>query len=462
MGVQRRLFKDSSFTRDTFSKMNELRKENKLCDVTLKVNKTEFHVHKIVLAGVSPYLRAMFTNGMLESVQEVVTINGIDDCTMEDLVNFSYSGVIEINVDNVQHLLSGSTMLDIDCLRAACSRFLHSQLDSGNCIGIKDFASLYNCKELESYATQCLNQHFLDVIKSDEFLHLKFETLLNLLSSDKIQVRSEEDVYVALENWLHYDYDKRKQYVPELLRCIRVPLLSLEFLQYKVFSAPFIKCNTKCQLILARVMNERPEKLPDYLCTPRALPQSVYIIGGRNSVYRQLNSIERYDYYQNCWHIEKSMNIARTALAAVCFNGYLYAIGGERAVNEPQDDTLYLPYVECYDPILHRWFPVAELSIPRSFVSVVVCSGKLYALGGEDRTSSYNTVERYSPKKNRWIQMKSMKKRRAGAGATEHDGKHFCDYTDCTPRQKLFHFFILSFINHQPISLKLITTSTTD
>lgn len=425
MGVQRRIFKDPTFTRDTFFQMNELRKEKKLCDVTLKVDKMEFHVHKIVLAGVSPYLRAMFTNGMLESVQEVVTINGIDDCIMEDLVNFSYSGIIEINVDNVQHLLSGATMLHIDCLRAACCRFLHNQLDSGNCIGIRDFATLYNCTDLENHATQCLNQHFLDVIKSDEFLHLKFETLLNLLNSDKIQVRSEEDVYLALENWLHYDYEKRKQYVPELLQCIRVPLLRLEFLQYKVFSAPFIKCNTKCQLILAKVMNERPEKLPEYLCTPRALPQSVYIIGGRNSVYRQLNSIERYDYYENCWHIEKSMNIARTALASICFNGDLYAIGGERAVNEPQDDTLYLPYVECYNPILHHWFPVAELSIPRSFISVVVCNGKLYALGGEDRTSSYSTVEKYSPKKNRWVQVKNMKKRRAGAGATEHDGKIF-------------------------------------
>ena len=217
---------------------------------------------------------------------------------------FLRSGVIEINVDNVQLLLSGSTMLHIERLRAACSRFLHSQLDSGNCIGIRDFASMYSCEQLESHANQCLNQHFLEVLKCDEFLHLKYEKLHKLLNSDSIQVQSEEDVFIALENWLHYDYEKRKQFLPELLKCVRVPLLSLEFLQFKVFSAPFIKSDTKCQLILARVMNERPESLPEYLCTPRALPQSVYIIGGRNSTYRQLNSIERYDYHQNCWNQE--------------------------------------------------------------------------------------------------------------------------------------------------------------
>ena len=41
----------------------------------------------------SPYLQAMFTNGMMESDQDVVTINGIDETTMETLINFSYSGM---------------------------------------------------------------------------------------------------------------------------------------------------------------------------------------------------------------------------------------------------------------------------------------------------------------------------------------------------------------------------------
>ena len=408
--------------------MNELRKEKKLCDVVLKVDKKEFHVHKIILAGTSPYLSAMFTNGMLESLQNVIDIHGIDEKTMEMLVDFSYTGTIEINVENVQHILAGSSLLNMESLRLACSKFLQSQLDSGNCIGIRDYASIYSCKELEMSATQFLYQHFLEVKDTDEFVQLQFDQLVKLLNSSNIQVRSEEDVYISLENWLYHDFEQRQQFVSEILKCIRLPLLSLEFLEYKVFPASFIKSSTKCQLLLARVMNEQPEKLPEYLCTPRALPQSVYAIGGRNSVYCQLDTVERYDIHRDQWHIEKRMNIARTAVGASCLNGFLYAVGGECAINEPLDDTLYLPYVECYNPILHRWFPVADLSVPRSFVCVVVCSGKLYALGGEDRNSSYNTVERYSPKKNYWRLMEPMKKRRAGAGVTEHDGNQHNQY----------------------------------
>lgn len=424
MGVQRKIFQNDHFAEESFCTMNELRKEEKLCDVILKVDKKEFYVHKIVLAATSPYLKAMFTNGMLESVQKVIDIHGLDENTMELLIEFSYTGTLEINQENVQKLLAGSSLLNIERLRTACSRFLEKQLDSANCIGIKEFATVYSCKDLEETATQYLFQHFLATINHDEFLQMQYDKVIKLLSSDRIQVRSEEDVYNALENWLYYDFDERLQFVPEILRCIRVPLLSLEFLQYKVFAASFIKSNTKCQLILARVMNENPEKLPNYLCTPRALPQSIYAFGGRNSMYCQLKTVERYDIYLDEWCEEGSLNIARTAVGAACLNGLLYAVAGERAVNEPHDDTLYLQNVEAYNPVLHKWFSVSELSIPRSFVSVVVCNGMIYALGGEDRTSSYDIVECFSPSKNRWKRVKSMQKRRAGAGVTEHDGKH--------------------------------------
>jgi len=253
-------------------------------------------------------------------------------------------------------------------------------------------------------------------------LQLKFENVHKLLKSNQIKVRNEEDVFRSLEKWLYYNLEARECYASELLKCIRFPLLSLEFLEYKVFSALFVKSNTKCQMLLARVMNEQPDKLPNYICTPRALPPSIFTIGGRNSLSCQLNVVERYDIYLDQWFLETSMNIARTAVAAASLDGYLYAIGGECAINEPHDDTLYLPSVECYNPSLRLWFPVADISVSRSFVSVVICYGKLYALGGEDRNTSYSIVERYSPASNKWKLMPPMKKRRAGAGVTEHDG----------------------------------------
>ena len=46
------------------------------------------------------------------------------------------------------------------------------------------------------------------------------------------------------------------------------------------------------------------------------------------------------------------MTIARTAVGATTLNGLIYAIGGECAVAESQDETMYLKSNEFYDPIM--------------------------------------------------------------------------------------------------------------
>ena len=332
MVVNKRTFQMTNHAVDCFKVIKQLQRSRDLCDVTLLVDGTEFHAHRIILAGVSPYLRAMFTNGMLESAQRKVEIGGIDASTMESLIDFAYTGSIEVNIENVQCLLAGASLLNITPLRNACSNFLRSQLDSGNCIGIRQFADLYSCVELELAAREFINQNFMEIMKNEEFLQLTFRNLTELLKSDKLQVRSEEDVYVAFESWLFKDYESREGFIPDILQCIRFPQLSLEFLQSKVYSSNYIKSNTRCHRILAEVMNESPENLPKHLTRRRALPKSVYAIGGRNSVECQLNTLERYDIYENEWIIEPSMNLARTAVGAASCNGLLYTVGKTKTI----------------------------------------------------------------------------------------------------------------------------------
>jgi len=54
--------------------MNNLRKSNTLCDVTLYVDGCQFPVHRIVLAACSDYFCAMFTHQVLYSGYAVFII----------------------------------------------------------------------------------------------------------------------------------------------------------------------------------------------------------------------------------------------------------------------------------------------------------------------------------------------------------------------------------------------------
>jgi len=65
--VDRSIFTDSH-AKSILSTMNNLRKSNTLCDVTLHVDGCQFPVHRIVLAACSDYFCAMFTHQVLYSV----------------------------------------------------------------------------------------------------------------------------------------------------------------------------------------------------------------------------------------------------------------------------------------------------------------------------------------------------------------------------------------------------------
>ena len=108
--------------------------------------------------------------------------------------------------------------------------------------------------------------------------------------------------------------------------------------------------------------------------------------------------------------------------------GCLLFAGGECAVNNPHEDTMYLGVVECFDPIKRKWFRVADIGIQRSFVSVAVCNGNLYAVGGEDRSCSYNTVEKFDSLRNKWQPVRGMKRKRSGAGVAVADGEIFSSF----------------------------------
>lgn len=65
----------------------------------------------------------------------------------------------------------------------------------------------------------------MQVSRNQEFFQLTVEQLSNLLSSDDLNVPSEQDVFYALMSWVQNDPPAREKCIPELLALIRLPLL---------------------------------------------------------------------------------------------------------------------------------------------------------------------------------------------------------------------------------------------
>ncbi|CAJ0946515.1 unnamed protein product, partial [Mesorhabditis belari] len=205
------IHKSKHHDRYLLNELAALRLDEQLCDVVLLAGHTRIPAHRVVLSACSLYFRAMFMSDLKESRLSEIRMVDIEGRTLQQLINFCYSGEIKITETSVQSLLPAACLLQMSEIQDACCEFLEKNLDPTNCLGIRAFADTHSCRELVRMADLYTQKNFQEVTASDEFLQLLLDQLLSLISSDELNVGSEEQVYEAAIRWIRYDLPNRRQ-----------------------------------------------------------------------------------------------------------------------------------------------------------------------------------------------------------------------------------------------------------
>jgi hypothetical protein len=242
--------------------MDEMRQREHLCDVVIKVGTIEIKCHRLVLAAACPYFSAMFTSELYESRQRIIKIKDVDDCAMRHVVKFIYTGSADINEENVQNLLVAAAMFHLPQLEQFCCDFLQKELYPSNCLGIRKFAGAHGCFDLQAYADRYTQKHFKDIAKTDEFMQLSAEELIDIISRDSLNVRKEEEVYNAVMNWVETDLEHRMDSLEKIFEHVRLPLVTWDFLKERVGKNKLFTTREDCKRFL---------KVWIILCTSHAL-----------------------------------------------------------------------------------------------------------------------------------------------------------------------------------------------
>lgn len=434
-----------------------LRRHHELCDVVLRIGDVKIHAHKVVLASISPYFKAMFTGNLSEKETSEVEFQCIDEAALQAIVEYAYTGTILISQDKVESLLPAANLLQIKLVLKECCTFLERQLDPGNCIGISRFAETYGCHDLYLAANKYICQHFEEVCQTEEFFELTNKELGNIISSDCLNVVSEESVFYALEAWVKYDVQYRQEFLAELMHCIRLPLLSVKFLTRLYEANHLIRDDHTCKHLLSEALKYHfmPEHRLSHqtvlMTRPRCPPKVICAVGGKSGLFACLDSFEMYIPQSDSWidDITPALMNVRTcelssgrrrcglssaSLAPIRTPRYefgiavleqrVYIVGGilyhtHRSINVQKP----VNFVECWDPDSNKWTQVERLNENRSTPAVVVLAGEIYALGGYDGQCYLRSVEKYIPKKMKgWQPVTSMLKTRSCFAAAVLDG----------------------------------------
>ncbi|XP_065339606.1 kelch-like protein 18 [Cloeon dipterum] len=406
-----------------FALMEDIRRQGKLCDVTLKVDDQSFTAHRIVLASTIPYFNAMFTNDMVESKQRDITIQGIDAEALEALVNFSYSGRVTIDNNNVQSLMIGASFLQLHKVRDACASFLMGKLHPQNALGICNFADTLSCMALVQAAEKFIQHHFAEVSVTAEYLSLPIQSISDLISSDQLHVASEETVFEAVIRWVKKDQPNRTQHLPQLLSLVRLPLLTPQYLADRVATEELIKASHQCRDLLdeARDYHLLPERrglvqgFRTRLRSCHCMVGHIFAVGGLTKSGDSLSTVEAFDPITGRWDQAEPMSMLRSRVGVAVMRGKLYAIGGYNGAER-------LSTVEVFDPVLKAWNKVAPMHYKRSAVGAAALGDRLYVCGGYDGITSLSTVECYHPDRDVWKLVPEMTKHRSAGGVVAFEG----------------------------------------
>ena len=385
---------DSLHSSELLKKMDNLRRGKQFCDVVLQVGEKKISCHRLVLAAFSPYFAAMFCNPMKEKELRVIELHDLDGKAVEDLVTYAYEMKIQVDERNVQAVMKAAAILQIPRVVKTCSDYLLQQIHASNCLGICSFAASHGCDSLRRTAEEYIQEHFMEVVKHEEYLHLPCESIVQLLSSDYINLTKEEDAFEAVLLWLCYHPNERLTHVHKLLRCVRLPCIPASFIVDRILPNSWFTQNQSClsMIMNAMILHALPERRqPAITPTPRwSTIGTLFVIGGIDSRLESM-SIECYQARKRKWY---RLNRSRPPQKRLQFglaviNQCIYIVGG-------RDGLRTLNTVDCYNPRTGEWRAVMAMCTPRHGVSVATLCGPLYAVGGHDGWSYLNSVERYA------------------------------------------------------------------
>ena len=167
---------------DIMTGMNSLRKDKSLYDVLIRVKGQEIAGHKSVLAPISDYFKSLFL-GPFKTDSAIVEVDfssvALDIESAEAVIEYLYTGTIEINDDNLEAILKLATFLLIKQLQDLCIKFMEQSCDLNSYMRYFVLAVDYMVPEAEEIVVKVVKSRFHDwfmfgeTAKSLMFCHLQ-------------------------------------------------------------------------------------------------------------------------------------------------------------------------------------------------------------------------------------------------------------------------------------------------
>ncbi|XP_077283342.1 kelch-like protein 1 [Arctopsyche grandis] len=414
------MFDDVEHAKRGFDIMYELMLQPSFCDVEVAVNSHSYPVHGIVMAAFSDYFKININQNCCTNQRTKVTINNVDWDAMKQIIEYCYTGKIELRTDTAEKIMNVAGVLQMPSLLNGCCEFLKNIIDNKNCIRIAKLANLYFCSDLKEMADEFLYNNFTEISKTDEFLQMDYAQLLEMLKSEDLNVSLEKCVFDGVKRWTEHDYANRKPHLYSLLELVKLPLLPAETL----FDEADPMCDRKdpcfrliSQAIQWQTIPSRRAQLDSHRNTPRKLVNVALAVGDWNN-NGPASSVQMYEPETKAWSPFMTLNTSLANFCTVVLNDEFIVLGGF-------ENEQFFNSVDSYSIKNGAKTSLPPMREIRYRPAVAVIEGILYVAGGSIRQNVINSAEKYNPKTKEWSNVSPMPTARHEVGCVVFENEMF-------------------------------------
>ncbi|PSN54654.1 hypothetical protein C0J52_01082 [Blattella germanica] len=225
-------------------------------DVILEVSGKCFPCQRRILAEHSPYFQAMFSNNFIERNKSSIEIQGVDPDAMAILLQSLYTKEVDIlKSEDILSVLQASSMLLFETIQKSCiDLIVHDWLNISTCLQTMITAYELGLASLHHKAKALALWEFSQVKNTGPFMELNVDQLVKYISSDGLNVTDGEfEVLEGALNWLQHQPLHRKEYIKQILECIRFSEVSASDIR-TILLYPIFKENLDCFQILKYII----------------------------------------------------------------------------------------------------------------------------------------------------------------------------------------------------------------
>ena len=305
----------------------------------------------------------MLSHDMMETRNECTELKGITLKGIEPLIEYVYSGVLTITLDNIHDVIAGATFLQITNAVDLCVKFLKEKMTFDNAEDLLRIGEMFNVASLREYYRDYLLKNFLKFAESETFLKTSVDILSDYLTDDALITTSESILFHHCQRWYEHDEKSRKPLAHRIFENVRLCIDGWPLIHAAKGYDLFQK-DTKCAEII---------KFNENYCE---------------------NACK--SYILNTSHRTRVRSTRKTIIQ----------LGGVMEVNEDYDslrDMMTQPTNEHYGwnmnhyfhPDLKAWFPLGRDCLKRSRMShqrFVEVNGEAVIIGGYEYHINEETV----------------------------------------------------------------------